>query len=177
MMMTHVMQYQGRDQATVVKPAVSLQCCLEIMWMYLMNFVGEIHDFLSTVLYRVLLHYCGYELSVESRNRTCLYRYATDCRYFLSGHQQTMSFYCVTDEGRLSKACDSLEQYSIQNGTKFRGLHLQRRRNLDTGATRLAAHLRVSGIAQNLMLNYCPFCGTVISPDRYQELSEVENES
>lgn len=86
-----------------------------------------------------------------------------------------MSFYCEAPEGRLKKACDNLEQYSIQNGTKFRGLHLQRRRNVDTGATRLAAHLRVSGVNANLSLNYCPFCGVMINPDRWAEVQEMTN--
>lgn len=79
---------------------------------------------------------------------------------------------CEVIEGRLQKPCDALQDFSIKGHSKRQGLYLNERRNKTSKAWRLAAYVRFTGINENIMLNFCPYCGAVIHPEEFASQQE-----
>lgn len=80
---------------------------------------------------------------------------------------------CVAPEGKLQMACDFLYDSASQSHSKKQGMYIVAIRNLDTNACRLSVFVRVTGQDQPIAFNYCPYCGTVIEPSKYQQLQQV----
>lgn len=74
---------------------------------------------------------------------------------------------CQTEKGRLLRACDALETYSLRNNGKRQGMYLGTKTNMTTNVTRLAVWLRFTGVNGAVNANYCPYCGAMISPIEY----------
>lgn len=77
---------------------------------------------------------------------------------------------CSAINGNLTKPCTALETYSARNSVKRQGMYLGTMSNMTTRAVRFAVWNRITGHDRNITVNYCPYCGTMISPTEYEYL-------